>query len=121
MFGPKSKVSQGDTGVKCKCRGRGVPEFIDPCIRDLVECLNRHGIQTIGSCCGHGVGKGRILIPRSAIQDHSNDIVALRTSKKSILMPYDLDKNRWLEWEDYPGDSADWYKKQPYKKGVENV
>ena len=33
---------------------------IDSCIADLVKALNRNGIKTIASCCGHGKGQGRI-------------------------------------------------------------
>jgi len=34
--------------------------LIDSCIADLVKALNRNGIKTIASCCGHGKGQGRI-------------------------------------------------------------
>ena len=27
---------------------------VDACIRDLVLALNRRGIETLASCCGHG-------------------------------------------------------------------
>jgi hypothetical protein len=29
--------------------------YIDPCIRNLIEALNEHGIETVASCCGHNV------------------------------------------------------------------
>lgn len=33
---------------------------IDRCIAPIVRALNRAGILTIQSCCGHGKGDGRI-------------------------------------------------------------
>lgn len=33
---------------------------IDACIAPIVEALNKGGIDTIQSCCGHGKGDGRI-------------------------------------------------------------
>ncbi len=33
---------------------------IDSCIAVLVEALNRHGLLTLSSCCGHGHGPGKI-------------------------------------------------------------
>lgn len=36
------------------------PFGIDACIAPLVDALNRAGITTRQSCCGHGQGDGRI-------------------------------------------------------------
>jgi hypothetical protein len=33
---------------------------VDPCIAPLVQALNCGGLQTIGSCCGHGQRPGII-------------------------------------------------------------
>lgn len=97
--------------IRCRCRGFGSPEIIDPCIRELVDCLNRHGVKTIASCCGHG-GPGDIVIAIDAIEPN---VVAsgeqtgwsLKLSRKSVQYPYD-DKS--LSWqEEYPagGKAAD--------------
>lgn len=34
--------------------GNGKRFRADGCIRDLIVALNDHGIETLGSCCGHG-------------------------------------------------------------------
>lgn len=39
----------------------GTPKAIDSCIAPIVDALNRGGIATIGSCCGHGKS-GSILL-----------------------------------------------------------
>jgi hypothetical protein len=35
---------------------------IDACIASIVRALNLSSTPTIGSCCGHGNGKGTILV-----------------------------------------------------------
>ena len=35
---------------------------IDKCIAPLVEALQRGGIDTRASCCGHGKGSGQIML-----------------------------------------------------------
>lgn len=35
---------------------------IDSCIAEIVDALNRGGVRTIGSCCGHGKGDGDVLL-----------------------------------------------------------
>lgn len=100
--------------IRCRCRGQDVPEFIDPCIRDLVECLNRHGIKTSASCCGHGLGPGRVLISSDSLKDNGAGVFELRTSKKPILMPFDWGEQKWLEDKDYSGDHHDWFLRKPY-------
>lgn len=44
-FGSRKEAGGGDRPVS----------YIDPCIRNLIERLNQHGIKTVSSCCGHGV------------------------------------------------------------------
>lgn len=41
---------------------RGRPINVDPCIADLVAALNRGGVPTCNSCCGHGEGPGSIAL-----------------------------------------------------------
>ena len=36
--------------------------MVDACLRQLVEAINAGGFRTIGCCCGHGKGKGSILL-----------------------------------------------------------
>ena len=33
---------------------------VDSCIAPIVRCLNEAGIDTRGSCCGHGKADGKI-------------------------------------------------------------
>lgn len=40
----------------------GKPVFIDRCIADLVEALNKAGYATVASCCGHGKMPGNIAL-----------------------------------------------------------
>lgn len=35
---------------------------VDPCIADIVEALNRGGVPTSNSCCGHGKAPGGIAL-----------------------------------------------------------
>lgn len=35
---------------------------VDSCIAPLVDALNRAGIHTLDSCCGHGKGPGSIRL-----------------------------------------------------------
>lgn len=90
--------------IMCKCRGKGAPEIVDPCIRELVDCLNRHGIKTFGSCCGHG-GNGEILIDGLSVKPHREDIVRLVLGKKPIIVPYDINREAWVHeapgWPDF--------------------
>lgn len=41
---------------------RGRPVRLDPCLRAKVETLNRRGIVTVGSCCGHNRYQETILV-----------------------------------------------------------
>jgi hypothetical protein len=41
---------------------RHATKEIDSCIADIVAALNRGGVQTIASCCGHGTGYGSIVL-----------------------------------------------------------
>lgn len=40
----------------------GKPKAIDSCIAPIVDALNKGGIATTGSCCGHGKNHGDILL-----------------------------------------------------------
>ena len=35
---------------------------IDPCLKPMIEALNRAGIETVSSCCGHGRRPGNIAL-----------------------------------------------------------
>lgn len=39
------------------------PCVIDPCLESLIIAINRfHGVQTLASCCGHGVYPVTIIV-----------------------------------------------------------
>jgi len=48
--------------AELSCTGKGCYRFsrIDSCIADIIKALNKGGLKTIGSCCGHGKRTGRI-------------------------------------------------------------
>ena len=50
----------GDMSHTGKERLCGKP--IDFCLADIVDSLNKGGIKTRGSCCGHGAAKGTIIL-----------------------------------------------------------
>ena len=99
--------------IRCRCRGHGAPEIIDPCIRELVDCLNRHGIKTFASCCGHGGPNGCVLIDAKMVEEWKDGMVKLHLKALPILVPYDVEKMDWIEWS---GDHYDWYERKPYCK-----
>ena len=35
---------------------------VDECIADIVSALNRGGVPTVASCCGHGLMPGTIIL-----------------------------------------------------------
>jgi hypothetical protein len=41
---------------------RSAIKGIDACIADIVDALNKGGIQTVTSCCGHGRAEGHIVL-----------------------------------------------------------
>ena len=43
-------------------RARWATKPVDACLADLVGALNRSGVHTRGSCCGHGNGCGGVLL-----------------------------------------------------------
>ena len=61
-----SRMCKWGTNLPAKVLSRGCDGtevvMVDACIRQLVEALNAGGIRTIGCCCGHGKGKGSILL-----------------------------------------------------------
>lgn len=48
----------------CKARPFSGREkvWVDSCLAPLVQALNDHGVETIGSCCGHGRETGTVVI-----------------------------------------------------------
>lgn len=47
--------------------------MVDACIADYVQKMNDLGIETVGCCCGHGLGTGDVLIrpeSESLLQQH---------------------------------------------------
>lgn len=45
-----------------RASGKIEPVNIDSCIVSIVEALNKAGIRTIASCCGHGKIEGSIIL-----------------------------------------------------------
>lgn len=84
---------------RCRCRGHGAPEIIDPCIRELVDCLNRHGVRTVASCCGHG-DKGEIILESEAVESWRDGKWILKLGPKPVVLAYSDETGEWDE--DYP-------------------
>ena len=109
-----------DEKLRCKCRGHGAPEIVDPCIRELVDCLNRHGIETLTSCCGHGA-EGDIILAFDAVEPN---IIAtgkqsgwsLKLTPKPVTLPYCDDTGKWKD--EYPTGGLDWYNHLDIRKPV---
>ena len=49
-------------GLSCTGKDRFAIKPIDKCLADIVEALNNKGIKTNGCCCGHGIGKGSLIL-----------------------------------------------------------
>ena len=45
-----------------RANGNIKPVGIDSCIASIVEALNKNGVRTIASCCGHGKIDGSIIL-----------------------------------------------------------
>lgn len=54
----------------CKLNKKNDGRRIDPCMRNIIECLQQAGVDTLACCCGHGkypmsiiinIGFGKIL------------------------------------------------------------
>ena len=56
-----------ETNVK---DSEGNPVFVDKCLKDTIELLNKQGIKTIASCCGHGKISPTILIGQQQPSRH---------------------------------------------------
>lgn len=92
----KKVENNSDHKTRCRCRGHGAPEIIDPCIRELVDCLNRHGVSTISSCCGHG-DPGNIVLAPEAIEKWKGGAWLLKLSQKEVVLPYDDKRCEWAD------------------------
>lgn len=90
---------QFEKKLRCRCRGHGAPEIVDPCIRELVDCLNRHGVKTISSCCGHG-GPGAVVLSAEAIEPNSNGGWILNLAPRQVVLPYSDETGDWED--EYP-------------------
>lgn len=51
--------TMGDTVVVSTARG---PVDVDSCIAQIVDTMNRAGLATVASCCGHGHRPGVISL-----------------------------------------------------------
>ena|SRR3990167_2733541 len=50
------------TGLYCKEFHPGTDKKIDLCLRCIIDLLNRQGIKTLASCCGHAKYPATIII-----------------------------------------------------------
>lgn len=50
--------------ARLSCTGKARKKWvgIDSCISDIVNALNKAGIKTANSCCGHGKRNGEIIL-----------------------------------------------------------
>lgn len=42
--------------------GKGNIIHVDKCLKEAIENLNKAGLKTLASCCGHGVVQPNIVI-----------------------------------------------------------
>jgi hypothetical protein len=63
-----------------------------------VDCLNRHGVKTLASCCGHGFSGDIILAAEAITFDRGNWILHL--CPKPVVLPYNDETGDWDE--EYP-------------------
>lgn len=66
---------------------------LDPCIRERIVIMNNEGLETVGSCCGHGVYPRSILVRTT-----SGKVFAFIGRRRPILISrtrnfYRMDKN----------------------------
>lgn len=59
--GEKRENIMCSTTTEVKIIG-GTTIKVDSCISGIVQALNDAGIETAGSCCGHGIRPGRIFL-----------------------------------------------------------
>ncbi len=99
---------QAPEKFRCRCRGHGAPEIIDPCIRELVDCLNRHGVKTLQSCCGHG-GEGEIILAPGTVEPHirKESGWTLKLAPKPVTLSYCDDTTEWKD--EYPTGGRNWF------------
>lgn len=52
----KTRLLEVTIPAKLSCTGSSRTAFkpVDECIADYVEALNKAGLKTVASCCGHG-------------------------------------------------------------------
>ena len=66
-----------------------------------MDCLNRHGIKTIQSCCGHG-GEGDIIISEECIVPNKvcgGEVKGWRLllAPRPVTIPYVEGKGVWVD------------------------
>ena len=96
--------TESEQHLHCRCMGHGAPEVVDPCIRELVDCLNRHGVKTYSSCCGHGTSPGYIGVEAECIERAPDGGYLLRLDTKPVRHPYSGDELAWPG-----GDGKPWH------------
>ena len=55
----------------------GETKCIDACIANVIQKLWDNGIETIGSCCGHGSKKPSVVLQQNCSKSHANRVKKL--------------------------------------------
>ena len=50
----------------CKLNKKNDGRRIDPCMREIIRCLQEQGVKTLACCCGHGKYPMTIVIDAGA-------------------------------------------------------
>jgi len=60
-------------------------EGIDPCLNGIITALNKGGIKTIASCCGHGRQPGSIIL------EDGRELIIVRDFETARMMEKKLE------------------------------
>ena len=93
---------------------------VDPCIQSIVQSLNDAGLQTLNSCCGHGIRPGWV-----ALEDGRHILIAadhaMMRKMDSDFPALDGDEN-WLtrQLESCKAEVATWseYKREAMRAAL---
>ena len=67
----------------------GKVQCIDWCIHQMVAALNAGGVETVGSCCGHGKMPGNIVLADGRV------LVIFASMDDARMQPDDEDDTTW--------------------------
>lgn len=79
---------------------------VDACIAEQIKVLWKHGIWTIGSCCGHGEKQPEVILDSRSIAE--------ATRAQRILWENDPDREwRVLQWQLVAVDDSGSIRREP--------